>query len=107
RVTGRLRIVPRVTGGLELVDVLGHLLVLRGGRVDRRLPPCGFGSQIAAGDGDARDVLEAIEESERRLGRRGVPGDIVRHARPQAYRRDAGALGSQGQHAEDADGAFV
>lgn len=99
--------VPRVAGALELTDVLRHVLVLGRCGVDRGFPGRGLGAQRLAIDVHTGELLEAVQQRQRHLRRRGRRGDVVGHARPQTRCGDARVLGEVLEDGEDADRTLV
>ncbi len=104
--TGRLRQLGGVPGLLQRLDVLGDLAVLGSQLVHAQLPGAGVLAQLAERDADVEQVLQPVEQRQAGLGV-GRLGDVVRHRRPQAHRRDARVGARLLEDADDARGAFV
>src|SRR5690606_35722567 len=54
--------VPRVSRALQLTDVLGHVLVIRGSGIDGCLPRRRLGAQVLASRSHAGELLEPVQQ---------------------------------------------
>jgi hypothetical protein len=106
RLARRLRQLGGVPGLLQRLYVLRDLAVLGGQLVHAQLPGPRVLGQLAQRDPHVDEVLQAVEEGQRRLRVRRLR-DVVRHGRPQRHRRYARVCARLLEDADDARGALV